>query len=219
MALFVLITAADKVPTVVTWNRSASLWLQGPDSGALWALAITVEWLFSAEITFLLALAGIALLWLLGRKQLVKSLALFFPLALAAAGLKFLIAIPGPLGFLLVRHGVIGPPSSTAQVPFSYPSGHAARAAFLVIWLCLVLFANRHWSLVVLGALMAAGIGWTRIYLGAHFLFDILGALALATAALVPAAVLANQANWPKAGAAVGEPSSRSPVGHSPPRT
>lgn len=56
----------------------------------------------------------------------------------------------------------------------SFPSGHTAVAFFCMGWVAITINKSTQsavWG--VLCALIAAGIGYSRIYLGQHFLFDV----------------------------------------------
>jgi undecaprenyl-diphosphatase len=77
----------------------------------------------------------------------------------------------------------------------SYPSGHAANS---VGWLALaiaitVLLPSRRLRCVAVGAglLMMLAVGFTRVYLRAHYLSDVLGGEALAIAVYAIAAIVA----------------------------
>ena len=59
---------------------------------------------------------------------------------------------------------------------FSFPSGHAQLAGFF--WTMLALRLHRS-SVTVIALLSILGIGLSRVYLGAHYYFDVLGGWAL----------------------------------------
>src|SRR5579884_2427503 len=179
---FVLVTALDSIRPLIEWDHAASAWLQGPEVGALVLVGGVTEYLFSPVLSSLIALAGIALLWRSGRRQLALSLALFFVAVAAAAALKFVLRHPSPGNLLVVRRVF---PSTALPAELNangFPSGHETRAAFLIGW-----FSLRSASTATLGLLLALVVGWTRIYVGDHFLFDVLGGLFLAAVFLAPA--------------------------------
>jgi undecaprenyl-diphosphatase len=73
---------------------------------------------------------------------------------------------------------------------YSFPSGHAMAAmllyGLLAVFAVLVLNTWRQRSLAVLGAIvMILLVGFSRVYLGAHYLSDVLGAFAAGLAWLV----------------------------------
>lgn len=75
---------------------------------------------------------------------------------------------------------IIGPDS------FSFPSGHALSAMVLYTSLAMVAGGLGHLrpqrALIVLGAVMVPTIGFTRVYLGAHYPSDVVGGWALGAA-------------------------------------
>jgi undecaprenyl-diphosphatase len=79
---------------------------------------------------------------------------------------------------------------------YSFTSGHANMAiAFYGVLAVLLAWQSegwRRWSLVVLGAIVALLIGFSRVYLGVHYPSDVLGGYLLGTfwAAVVGAAFL-----------------------------
>lgn len=122
--------------------------------------------------------AAIALTLLVLRRRSAAIVAIGVPLGafLTDAVLKVLIHRPRPLA------AAIPLPSS-----YSFPSGHAtvAAATYLTLGLLLAdrLATPRAKALcVALGALLAVAIAGSRVYLGVHYLSDVIGGLVLGTA-------------------------------------
>lgn len=70
-------------------------------------------------------------------------------------------------------------PSLAPETTLSFPSGHAMGAAALAAAGAYLLWPTRgRWLAVVLGALWALGVGWSRTYLGVHYPSDVLAAWA-----------------------------------------
>lgn len=90
-----------------------------------------------------------------------------------AAAMVTSVALAAPLAAVVAR---TRPENSLAEtVPTSFPSGHTAMAATVVLVLALIF---RRWLLWVLGALWVVAMGWCRTYLQAHWLTDVVaGAL------------------------------------------
>ncbi|MFZ7087162.1 phosphatase PAP2 family protein [Curtobacterium sp. RRHDQ10] len=60
----------------------------------------------------------------------------------------------------------------------SYPSGHTVFAVTLVVAvLALTRTAAQRWVVGVVGVLFVLLVGWSRLYVGAHYPTDVLGAL------------------------------------------
>lgn len=71
-------------------------------------------------------------------------------------------------------------PSFYIQTNFSYPSGHMTRAVFLItVAICLILLLQKNsfskFNLIVLLLAWALMMALTRVYLGEHWLSDVLG--------------------------------------------
>ena len=148
------------------------------DHRAQWltSLAKVLTWLGSTLVLWPVAIVAGLGLWRWRRRWLPAVLP-----ALALAGAW--------AGSLLIK-GLVGrprPPAAdrlTVIHSWSYPSEHAAQA--LATWgmLALMLMAGRSARARVLlaagAALIAFVVGLTRLYLGAHWMTDVLGGWALA---------------------------------------
>lgn len=134
----------------------------------------------SAEVTvgFCAALAFLSFLrrhWLA-----IPGWLVIVPASLAEVFGKLVLFHPGPPVFF---HRSLLPtslPSFYIHTDFSYPSGHMTRTIFIItIFVLLAVFSSRNiplrffmvCSLILLAVLM----GITRVYLGEHWLSDVLG--------------------------------------------
>jgi membrane-associated phospholipid phosphatase len=78
--------------------------------------------------------------------------------------------------------GMLGPP----VFDYSFPSGHAGSSTVVYVLGALLLAIAEHWSsarrrlMVAAGCIVAGLIGLSRVYLGYHWLTDVVGAWLLA---------------------------------------
>lgn len=149
----------------------------------------------SAEITIGLCLV-LSLSSLLRRRWLaVLGWLMIVPATIVEVMGKLVLFHPGPPVFF---HRSLLPtslPSFYVHTDYSYPSGHMTRTIFIItVFILLVIFSTRNirarfvafCGLSVLAVLM----GITRIYLGEHWLSDVLGGGLLGLSAGLFASVL-----------------------------
>jgi membrane-associated phospholipid phosphatase len=125
----------------------------------------------------LIALAA-TLFWIVDlRLEAVMVVALSATSAMLNVLIKYLVARPRPAPDLVdVMHSTSGS---------SFPSGHVMSSIALwglIFSLTLLLFQGRHWwrtTLLIVSGLFVVLIGPSRIYLGAHWASDVLGAYLL----------------------------------------
>lgn len=134
----------------------------------------------SAEVTvgFCLILA----LWSLLKRHWLGVLGwlMIIPASLAEIFGKLVLFHPGPP--VLFHRSLLSTslPSFYVHTDFSYPSGHMTRTIFIItIFILMVMFSSRNivprFIIFSLLLLLVFLMGLTRVYLGEHWLSDVLG--------------------------------------------
>ncbi len=162
--------------------------IAGDRTSAVGVAARAASWF--GNIVVLGSLAALAA-WLL------RSRGAGWPQALLPAGALLLAAVLDPLAKLAV--GRPRPPLELAEVIESasgYPSGHSAQSAafWLAAAFAVAATPRGRRRAVVLGAVIAACVGFSRVVLGVHSPTDLLGGWALGAACALLAIECAERA-------------------------
>ncbi|MEW2453752.1 phosphatase PAP2 family protein [Streptomyces albus] len=183
MAVLAAVGLAAKTPQVTRADVALNEDVAGIRNGGLTVLAKAATAAASSTVGVALALLIPALLWLIRRyQQAVRTLLLLGGAMAVTFAAKLSIHEHRPPKRLWLI-----PPDN----PHSFPSGHTAIAT--AVAMTAFFLAGRRWRplVLVLGAVFAAGTGFARIYLGVHYLPDVIaGALAAASAGLMTAGLL-----------------------------
>ena len=184
LAALVLVLAVASLLT--TWLLGG--WLAGLDQFLLEALRELRSPIADEVMRFITGLgdtwllltvlaAGSAWLWLRGRRNAALHwLGLTTATAVLTYLLKLVVAAQRPT------------PLYAGLSAYSFPSTHTTLSiavyGFLAVLIARELTAPRRWAPYVGAALVVIPIAFSRLYLGAHWLSDVLGGLALGLAAL-----------------------------------
>lgn len=149
----------------------------------------------SAEVTVLFCLV-LAVLALMRRRWLaIIGWLMIVPASIAEVFGKLIVFHPGPPAFF---HRSLLPtnlPSFYIHTNFSYPSGHMTRTIFIVTVLAsIIIFSSTNLLIRSIGLfslfVMAVLMGVTRVYLGEHWLSDVLGGSVLGISVGLLASIL-----------------------------
>jgi undecaprenyl-diphosphatase len=159
-----------------TLDRTITLWLAAHRTPGLTSFTATVSDLH--QTAKLLALTALLALWRGWRRdgRSVRALAVVPVGMLLIVALKDLFQRPRPhLDVPLVQIAT-----------YSFPSGHAVASTVFYGILCVLVFRHvRARSLRVAAAAVAGAmvllVAFTRVYLGAHYLSDVLAGIAVGT--------------------------------------
>jgi membrane-associated phospholipid phosphatase len=139
-------------------------------------IAWWLTWLCYPDVLIPVTVLLLIVAWLVPawRSRIVFSIAMLLLCWRGADFFQHLFARPRPLDWV-VKH----------ESTFSYPSSHAAiSAGFYGLWAVMFFWSGlpglvRKTAAVVL-ALLAVGICWSRLALGAHYVTDLIGGVLLA---------------------------------------
>ena len=129
---------------------------------------------FSGELSLIYALVIAAYFWRQGRRFAAVASLAFLPLVLVEVVLKYLVNQP-PIPDDLFRG--LAYPLATVTTQGSFPSGHAARAAFFALFLGTRGRTGeglRRWLAPSIAAILLLACGLSRLYEEVHWASDVL---------------------------------------------
>lgn len=160
---------------------------RSPVANAFWRQYTS---LFNAQASFFWA-CGVSLAALLSRnwRFFLRISAGIFGGILLNHVIKIMVCRPRPFVNVLMHYS-----------GFSFPSGHSSTV--VLIFGSLIIMANRfvrspkwRWTIDTVLVLLIILIGFSRIYVGAHYPSDVLAGLSLGTAVISGLDLLANRLN------------------------
>ena len=150
------------------FDNAVRAWFVSHQNPALYKIAYVITWIGSPTVMVLVAIA--AGVWFYHRHG--RSKAGVVVAAPAAGGLLS--------GVIKLLYGSARPAGAAVfnERTFSFPSGHAATSAAVMVTLCYVLARERiiSWpTAIVIGGFVPLIVGLTRLYLDVHWTTDVIG--------------------------------------------
>jgi undecaprenyl-diphosphatase len=167
-------------------DNAVSAWFVGHQNPVVYKIALATTWIGSPEVMVLLAIA--AGVWFYGRTGRRKA-----GVVVAAPAVGGLLS-----GIIKILYGRARPAGAVLLnvQTYSFPSGHAATSAAVVVTLCYVFARERmiSWPVaIVIGGAVPLVVGLSRLYLNVHWFTDVVGGW---TVGLLVAAMSAALYEW-----------------------
>jgi membrane-associated phospholipid phosphatase len=149
-------------------DKAVRGWFVGHQSPLMYEIALAITWIGSPLAMVIIAI--VAGTWFYGRHGRGKA-----GVVVAAPAVGGLIS-----GVVKVLYGRARPAGGALlnQHTYSFPSGHAATSAAIVVTLCYVLARERtiSWpTAIVVGGGVPLLVGLSRLYLDVHWITDVVG--------------------------------------------
>jgi membrane-associated phospholipid phosphatase len=161
------------------FDNSVRAWFMSHQNPVVYKLAYAITWIGSPIVMVFVAIA--AGVWFYGQRGRSKA-----GIMVAAPAVGGLVS-----GVVKVIFGRVRPAGAALlnEKNFSFPSGHAATSAAVMVTLCYVLARERliSWpAAIAIGGTVPLIVGLTRLYLDVHWTTDVVGgwAVGLMVAAL-----------------------------------
>jgi undecaprenyl-diphosphatase len=150
------------------FDNAVRAWFVSHQNPTVYKIAYVITWVGSPTVMVLVAIAAGA--WFYHRHG--RSKAGVIVAAPAAGGLLS--------GVIKLLYGRARPAGAAVfnERTFSFPSGHAATSAAVMVTLCYVLARERiiSWpTAIVIGGIVPLIVGLTRLYLDVHWTTDVVG--------------------------------------------
>ncbi|MCB1877345.1 MAG: phosphatase PAP2 family protein [Chromatiales bacterium] len=175
LLLSVLLFGASVAMTqggATSWDQTVYAFFQSLHTPTFNNLMVSFTQLGDGATVIPLVLVVLAYLWLRGRRFAAGHW-------VAAVGFGILASLVLKLGFGSQRP----PVGELVMHSYSFPSGHSLNAVtvygFLAVLLARELSPARRWIPYGMATVLIAGIALSRLYLGVHWLSDILGGIGL----------------------------------------
>jgi membrane-associated phospholipid phosphatase len=152
------------------FDNAVSAWFVAHQNPVLAEIARVLTWIGSPAVMVLLAI--VAGVWFYRRSGRSKA-----GVVVAAPAVGGLFS-----GLIKVLYGRARPAGGALLDTYSFPSGHAATSAAVVVTLCYILARERlvSWpTAIVIGGVVPLVVGLTRLYLDVHWTTDVVAGWAV----------------------------------------
>jgi len=154
------------------FDSSVRAWIMSHQNPVVYKLAYVITWIGSPAVMVFVAIA--AGVWFYGQRGRSKA-----GIMVAAPAVGGLVS-----GVVKIIFGRVRPAGAALlnERNYSFPSGHAATSAAVMVTLCYVLARERliSWpAAIVIGGTVPLIVGLTRIYLDVHWTTDVVGGWAV----------------------------------------
>jgi undecaprenyl-diphosphatase len=174
VALMVFADVGEDVAerSTTQFDETMRAWFIGHQNPLLHTIALVITWIGSPPVMLLLAIGTGVWFYTRGGRS-IAGVVVAAPAvgALLSPVVKALFQRVRPAGALLLN-----------ERTYSFPSGHAATSAAVVVTLCYVLARERviSWRTAILvGGTIPLLVGLTRLYLDVHWTTDVVGGWAV----------------------------------------
>ena len=161
---------------LVSGKATSFLMLNGYHS--FWLDQFFIRYTYVGDGIFAIVLSLLYLIWFRVNRTGWMLLYSFLLSGLVAQIFKNLCPSPRPRLFFEHSHILFFIDGVTLSNSSSFPSGHTTTA-FAIATVLVLALKNAKWQLVIL--IIALGVGYSRIYLGQHFLGDVLAGIFIGT--------------------------------------
>jgi membrane-associated phospholipid phosphatase len=150
------------------FDNAARAWFVSHQNPLVYKIAFAITWIGSPLV--MVAIALVAGAWFYKRRGRSKA-----GVVIAAPAVGGLIS-----GIIKLLYGRVRPAGAALlnERTFSFPSGHAATSAAVVVTLCYVLAREGtiSWTAaIIVGGSVPLVVGLTRLYLDVHWTTDVVG--------------------------------------------
>jgi undecaprenyl-diphosphatase len=150
------------------FDNAVRTWFLAHQNPTIYKIAAFVSWIGAPTVMIIIAIAA-AVWFYRGRGRSKAGVLVAAPAAggLLAGGMKLLYGRTRPAGAALFN-----------EKTFSFPSGHAATSAAVMVTLCYVFAREKiiSWpAAIVIGGIVPLLVGLSRLYLDVHWATDVVG--------------------------------------------